>query len=493
MSERIHPRLLRCVLVGWLAVVVGGCSGVARNRAASAVSEGPAGVWTPPERALAPAETARKPVVIPPEYLTSKDTWTLQDIVDLALRNNPATKLTWAAARASAANLGSEWGAYFPQVNGTAGYSKSKSSFSQQFNVERKYFAPGLSLHFVLFDFGKRSGDVDEARQALYEANWNHNAMIQNVVLEVERVYYHYLYAKASRDAARASVEEARTNLDAAEERRKSGLATVADVLQARSNYAQRKLALQSIEGQIQTIRGSLAAAMGLSPTVDYDVGLLPSRLPVDEVTQTVEELIREAENYRPDLAAARSAAEGANAHVKSVKAGAWPTISVDGNVSRWFYDSWDDYSNNYSVGVFLNFPLFTGFSHSYDVAEASSRADEARQRYEMSKSSVELDVWTSYYDLKTASERIDTAREFLESATESHTVAVERYQSGVGTILELLSAQTTLEEARAQDVQARTDWLLAVARLAHATGRLGISPPVRATRVPPTTQDEKK
>jgi outer membrane protein len=485
---------LRAVLMSVAAtMVIVGCSGIAGRHSASQAPDGPATAWTPPTKAVAPAEEPRKPVSVPVEFLESKDAWTLEDIVDLALRNNPATRATWASARAAAAAVESKWGAYFPQITGTAGYSKSHSSFSQSFAVDRKYFAPGLSLHFVLFDFGKRAGDVAESRQALYAANWTHNAMIQNVVLEVEKTYYEYLYTKALRDAARAALEEAQTNLDAAKERQQAGLATVADVLQAKSNYAQRKLALQTVEGRIQTIRGSLATAMGLSPTLDYDVGLLPSRLPVSEVSDSVEALIRDAETYRPDLAAARATAEAARAHLESVKAEGWPTISIDGNASRWYYDSWDDYSNNYSLGVFFSIPLFTGFSHSYDVVEAQSQVDLARQRYETSRSSVELDVWTSYYDLKTASEHLVTAREFLDSATESHSVAVERYKSGVGTILELLSAQTTLEDARAQDVQARTDWFLAVAQLAHATGRLGTAAPIATTRTQKETQDKPK
>jgi outer membrane protein len=486
-ARRALPAAL-AVSMMWAAL---GCSGLVRRVSDSRAPEAPGSVWTPPEGALAPAQPPREPVSIPPDLLASKEAWTLETIVDLALRNNPETRSTWAAARAAAAHVGSEWGAYLPQLTGTAGYSKSKSSFSQQFTVQRTYFAPGLTLHWVLFNFGERRGNVEESRQALYAANWSHNAMIQNVVLEVERTYYQYLYAKANRDAAQAAVEEAQTNLDAARERLDSGLATVADTLQARANYAQSKLALQTVEGQIQTIRGSLATAMGLPPTVKYDVGLLPSNLPVEEVSQTVEELIKEAETYRPDLAASRAQFEGARAHLKSVDAGAWPEISFDGNVSRWFFNSWNDYSNNYSLGVFLTVPLFTGFSHSFDVAEAQSNAEAARQRYETSKSTVELDVWTSYYNLKTASERLVTAREFLDSATESHAVSVERYKSGVGTILELLTAQTTLEQARAQDVQARTDWFLAVAQLAHATGRLGTSKPVPTTRAQPETQDE--
>jgi outer membrane protein len=288
------------------------------------------------------------------------------------------------------------------------------------------------------------------------------------------------------READNAAIEEAEKNLDAANQRHEAGLGTIADVLQARSTYSQKKLALQTVEGQVETIRGSLATAMGLSPTIDYDIGSLPDTMPVHEVSRTVEELIQEAEKYRPDLAAARAAAHGARAHVKSVKAEGLPTISLEGNISRRFYNNPDDFSDNYLYGAFLTFPLFTGFSHHYDIVKAQSEADLAEQQYTTLKNEVELDVWTSYYDLKTATERLTTAREFLESATESHSVALERYKAGVGTILELLSAQTTLEDARAQDLQARTDWLLTLSQLAYATGRLEISRPSPATELQP-------
>jgi len=460
-----------------------GCSSLVAHETASRTPDDPATPWAPPESALPPPEEPTAPVTIPKELLESAQSWTLEDIVDLALRNNPQTQSTWAAARAAAAHLGSDQGAYYPQLTGTAGYWKIESSISRDFIVQRKYFAPSLSLQFVLFDFGKRAGDVGESRQLLYAANWEHNATIQDVVLEVEQAYYRYLSAKAARDAVQAAVDEASTSLDAAQELEDAGLATVADVLQARSNLAQQQLALQTIEGQIQTLRGSLATAMGISPTVAYDVGMLPSDLPVSEVSESIEDLIHEAETYRPDLATARAEAEAARKHEQSVRAEGWPEVSLQGNVSRWFYDSVNQYSDNYSLWVSLSVPLFTGFSHSYDVEEARANAELARSRYEVSKSSVELDVWTSYYDVKTASERIASAKDFLDSATESHAVSLEQYKAGVGTILDLLSAQRTLEQARAQDVLARTEWFLAVANLAHATGRLGTSKPVPTVR----------
>jgi outer membrane protein len=488
IDTKIHSRtpenrrrtIVRAAVNAAFAVMIialsAGCSALANREASTRTPKDPASQWTPPAKAMPRPEPSTPAIAIPEDLIESKSNWTLEDIVDLALRNNPATRATWQAARAASAHYGSERGAYFPQINASGSYSKTKNSYSQQFSVVQKTYQPSLTLHFILFDFGKTHADVEEARQQLYTANWSHNAMVQNVTLEVETAYYRYLYAKAVRSADSAAVEEARVNLDAAEERHKAGLATVADVLQAKSNYSQKKLALQTVEGEIQTIRGSLATAMGLSPTIDYDIGFLPSDIPTAEVSETVEELIQEAQARRPDLAAARASALGARAHAKSVARSGLPVITLEGSMSRRFYDNPDIYSDNYAEGIFLNVPLFTGFSHLYDVVEARAKADAASQQYEVLKGQVDLDVWSSYYDLKTASERLNTAREFLESAAESHTVALERYKAGVGSILELLGAQTALEDARAQSLQARTDWFLALAGLAHATGRLDLS-----------------
>ncbi len=501
---RVPNAIIRCTLIrirtrGVSALVSGlfilsvsvSCTSIARHEAASKAPSDPGTPWTPPAKALrdtAPEKLDRAPSA-PVELLETKDTWTLEDIVDLALRNNPETRASWAAARAAAASVGSEKGAYFPQITGAANYQKSKNSFSRQLSAEQTTYTPSLAMHFILFDFGKRGADVEEARQSLYSSNWTHNATIQRVVLEVERSYYTYLYAKSVREAGLAAVKEAEANLDAAEERHKAGLATIADVLQARSDCSRKKLSLQTVEGQIATIRGSLATAMGLPPNTDYDIGLLPAELPTNLVSQKIDELIREAETKRPDLTAARANALSAKAHVRSVKTEGWPTISLDGSVSRRFYDNPDTYSDNYSQGIFLNWPLFTGFSHSFDVVESQSKADLAQQQYEILKGQVDLDVWTSYYDLKTAGEKLTTSQEFLESAVESHDVALGRYKAGVGSILELLAAQTALEDARAQDLQARTDWLLAIAELAYATGRLDL--PGSTGSTPPHTEKD--
>ena len=84
------------------------------------------------------------------------------------------------------------------------------------------------------------------------------------------------------------------------------------------------------------------------------------------------------------------------------------------------------------------------------------------------------LQVWQSYQSVKTAEKQVGSARDLLASARQSAEVADGRYKAGVGSILDLLTAQTALANARAQEVQARANWLLSITSLAHDTGSLG-------------------
>ena len=109
---------------------------------------------------------------------------------------------------------------------------------------------------------------------------------------------------------------------------------------------------------------------------------------------------------------------------------------------------------------------------------EARENADAARARADATGQRVALDVWNAWQALRTAGRRVSTARDLLESAAASADVAAGRYREGVGTIIDLLTAQTALESARAEDVRARTDWLVGAAQLARATGRLDVPAP---------------
>ncbi|HET9774928.1 MAG TPA: TolC family protein, partial [Gemmatimonadaceae bacterium] len=117
--------------------------------------------------------------------------------------------------------------------------------------------------------------------------------------------------------------------------------------------------------------------------------------------------------------------------------------------------------------------PIFNGFSHQYDVAAAKAQADAISAIADQTRQNVVTQVFVSYYALQTAGQRVATADDLLASATQSVQVAAGRYREGVGSIIDLLTAQTALANARAQQVQSRWQWYTSLAQLARDAGVL--------------------
>jgi outer membrane protein len=433
--------------------------------------------WVPPKEE-APAKPSAPETSIPQELADAQHSWSLVDVVDVALRNSPATRAAWEDARAAAAHYGSVLGSYWPdvEVDGEWVRSKSTSSPTTPFlPVPISTYGPSATLNYLLYDFGGREATVAAARQALIAADFGHNAALQDTVYRVEAAYFQYMAAKALLVAEQSNLQDAQTQLDAANERHTVGVATIADVLQAKTARSRAQLALQQTQGAIQSTRGALAAAMGLPADTPYDIEDVPKDMQVKPFNEAVDSLIKAAMAQRPDLEAARAEAEKAAAHVREVQARQYPSITASGSVARTYYEGYGFNADSYSAGVFLRIPVFTGFTQSYDVLEARSQAKATKARTEGLEKLVIFQVWDAFYAHKTAMQKVETTSDLLASATQSREVALARYKAGVGSLLDLMAADSALADARSQRVSAWFDYFTSLVRLAHDTGLLGL------------------
>ena len=124
-------------------------------------------------------------------------------------------------------------------------------------------------------------------------------------------------------------------------------------------------------------------------------------------------------------------------------------------------------------MGVSLNVPLFTGFDTTYRVRSASAQAEVRAAQRDRIRNQIALDAWKAYQSLTTATQSLKTTADLVASAEQSERVALGRYKAGVGTVLDLLSAQSALASARLQRIQAQLDWNVYRATLAQTMGAL--------------------
>ena len=440
-----------------------------------ATSPAPNVAWAPP------VSTIQKPAktwfAIPIEQIQDKlSKFTLVNAVNIALQNNPATLVAWADARAAAARYGSARGAWYPKVdlNGTLYYEKDINTKDQP-DGSNTDISASASLSYLLFDFGGRSAVVEESRQSLLAANWTQNAVMQNTVLQAEIAFFNQAGAKALLEANRTSLAEAEANLTAAEERHRMGLATNADVLQAKTAYAEVKLAVLDTEGQVRIAKGTLAVAMGYPANISFGPEIEVPEIPPGGLAQTVDQLIEKALANRPDLQASQALALGSAAKVREARSRMLPSFSVAGSIGRLWLKDVPGYTNSTVGALQLQVPIFNGFSRNFDLLQAKAEAEAARERVRSAEQTIIFQVFSTHSEFLTADERVKTTDDLVASASQSEAVALGRYREVVGSILDLLSAQRVLAVARAEQINARLGWFINLARLAHDIGILGL------------------
>jgi outer membrane protein TolC len=455
-----------------LALVVVGCAHTTPsiNGVVPAPSASSA-LWSPP--AAVTAAGARDTAGLALSRTATRQ-FTLPEVIDVALRNSPATKVSWTQARAAVDVYGSTEGRLFPTVlAGVTANQQLTAPTPGRAAVERAQYGPSISLSYTVLDFGGRTGSINVARQTAVAADLTHNATVENTILQVESAAFGYLGTRAQRDAAKVALDEATAALDAANERHRVGLATIADVLQARTARSQAELALQTFEGALMVARGGLAVSMGLPANTPVDIPDVPAADSVHFVAESVDTLIELAVRNRPELATARAQAAAAQSQIRVVRSASLPALALTATGATNGSSAPGFSGPVYQAGVGIQVPVFTGFSTQYDIRAAQEQYQSALARAEVTKQQVIQQVFTAYYTLRTSTDRVRTTRDLLASATQSEVVARERYKEGVGSIVDLLIAQSALASARAESANARWGWRSALAQLAHDVGIL--------------------
>lgn len=462
LSHLRHPAVcfLRAGLLGVLAL--------------PALAEQPDPFATQRLVAASPAGSVQRNVLPAPcqDEHSSTAPLSLADVVERALCNNPQTREVWANARYQAALVGAGESAYLPSLSLDG---KESRNWSDGGSTASRSLKTTLSLSYVLYDFGARDAALENAKQILAAANATQDATIQSVFLAAVQAYYQLFATQAAVESAGQAEKSAQESFNAATARYNVGSGTPADKLQAQTALSQAVLNRIRAEGDFSNAQGQLANSMGLDANRPLAVSLLALGVPDAQFERNIGQLIEEARRQRPDLAAAEAQVNAAKAGAEAVRAAGMPTVSLAANVSRTHSSIADPFSSS-ALGVALNIPLFTGYNTTYRIRAAQAQVDTRLAQRERLSQQVALDVWKAYQGVVTETQAVKSANELVASAVQSERVALGRYKEGIGSVLDLLTAQSALASARAQNIQAIYSWHIAKAALAQSMGRLDFS-----------------
>ena len=396
----------------------------------------------------------------------------LAECIKIALARNPKTRQSWQRIRSAAAGVDQVRSAYFPSADFTAGASRADPVFlgGQRDTGPANTFDAGFGVRYLLFDGGVRSAGLKSAEAELLGADFQHNATLQDVALQVEEAYYQLPAAREFERVAQKTVQQTQYHVDVTLARYQNGLVSRSDVLKAKTEKAEADLQLVTARSQVRIVRGQLAHAMGLKPSASFKVAKLPQDHQRREIAD-IKRLMAEATMHRPELRAALARIESNRAKVREAKASYWPRITFN------LEYGWRDRSvlpdrDEWSLGVGLTLPLFDGLNRKADLRRSQAELAEKKAELEKLSRGIELEVWTAYSRLIEAGQAIEAARALVASAEESARVTEGEYKNGTASIIDVTDAQTARTTANVRLVQARLDWYMALARLERSIGR---------------------
>lgn len=399
---------------------------------------------------------------------------TLAEALDIGLKNNPQTKMTWAEARAAAAAYAKSQGSALPTLNGQVTYTRFREFVTFNNTTEaffQSQWGPQVSLSYVIFDFGQRRATSESARQALYFSDWTHNRNVQTVINTITNDYYSYLYQVELLESLAADVENAETVLEDAEISLSTGVKSISDSLLAKTQLLQKQTQYAAQQQNVKTSYAQLLTSMGVPANTMVKVEELPKVLPKEEMHQNLEELLTESLQKRSDLLAAEAKVRSKIESIRAAKRQFLPTLKYDFNVGRTNFNGGINDGYNFEGTLSFTFPVFSAFTLDNSLRQAEAEKQEAEAQLLQTQLQVIESITTAHHNVKVSGETLQFAESYLQAATEQLKVALSQYKAGTNTILDVVSAQTSLADARAQKAQALQQWFSSLANLTYAIG----------------------
>jgi outer membrane protein len=400
----------------------------------------------------------------------------VQEAVALAQRNAPVAVQARGQLRTTAASVRSAYGAFFPTL--TASASQSKES-GQRLNADQQTFSDqpwrysaGLNANLEIFDGGRRWADLRARKADVDAAEANETSQRFTIALQVKREYANILAARESEAAARAQLEQAEAQLRASIARVQAGAATVSDSLRSLIQVGNARLALLTAENNVRDGSAALTRLVGTSFKVTADPAdtLALPIIPVDSAA------LAALAAKGPAVQQAERQLATAQAEIRVARASYMPWISATYRHSGSGTDPYGFGNGQFLFGsttqLSLNFPIFNNFNREEQVVRTRVAQDNSAAQLRDARSAAQQSLIQQLGALGTAEARIRIQQSSVLAAQEDLRVQQQRYTLGASTLLDLLTSQLQLNQARAALIQARQDYRIARAQIEAIIGR---------------------
>jgi outer membrane protein len=400
---------------------------------------------------------------------------TLNEGVSIAIKHNPKIEIARQQYQANQGVLTQAKSFYLPQLSGGIGYGRQ--SIDAQSPVDADNVGSALlQVSQLIFDFGKTTGMIDASSFNLQASSENLAQAHHDLVFQVKEKFYTVLEHERLIGVAEEAVSNYEQQLYRAQIFYKSGVRTKIDVTNAEVNLSNQKLRLLQARADYKAALVDLENVIGIAPNngdykpVNNEPPLWELAAQKPQMPGALDSLLQNAEKNRPGLKEYTYLISAAEAGLTKAKGDYWPTLDAVGTYDN-FETDLASYADNWQITARLNWKFFSGFATEGKVAEATAQLRQVQAGLRDFQLEVTRDVTDSYLRAAENREAVDLADQTLKLAVENLQLAMERYQAGLGDLLEFNDAQLLYTQNQSSLVGTYYKYLTVLARIDRAVG----------------------
>ncbi len=333
----------------------------------------------------------------------------------------------------------------------------AQHDFKTALTVQQPLYVPSLPplKEMAVKDAQKSELELEAARQG--------------IAFQVFHTYLEVQKAAARQVAADKAVADARENMRLATVRTSEGVGLRSDELRSRTHLSSVEQQQISVSNDLTLARMKLAMLIGLPEESSYEVSDSLDRVAVPEMSDRV---IGEALENRVEIRQSHIELEKSDAALRLARSEYLPTVGAYASYQLNAKDApFSSDHDAWSAGVSLKWQLFDGFRSNSERRRAVSGQSAAREMLDSATKDVRYQLRESYVRRHEVGKRLEVTRHSVLDAEETVRLLSKRYENSLATMVELLDAQTALNQARADLVEAEAGYAVAGGRIYYMTG----------------------
>jgi outer membrane protein len=406
----------------------------------------------------------------------------LEQAISLAIENNLETLLSKEREREALGFQKESLAALLPNVSGTAyqasitenlaalGFTPGRfPGFTSTFIGPFKNFDARVRLEQNIFSLSALR-NYQAGRAGVRAAQMEEDLAREQVATATALAYLQSLRADRSVAAAQANVALAQELLKLAQDQRDAGIATSVDVTRAETRLAQEEARLSAAQTDAEEARLQLQRMVGLP--LESSFTLTDVLRFTIETLPAVETAVASAQDTRAEVRVALADVTVNDYEKRAAQAEQLPSLEFMGDYGVSGITPVTSALPTRRYALQLNVPIFNGGLTRGRIQVASSRQNQAELELASIRGQVEEDVRLAYSGLRTTADTVRATDLAVTLAQRELEMARDRFRAGLGDNIELVTAQTTLANARFDQVTALAVYNGARLNLAAALGR---------------------